>query len=87
MKKLGGVQYHKIIFRNVVVGTAIAKHTAMTVPLRASNACHLKLFNESGDLIVENVDEGNNTCVIDFIENVEEMVNFHIFQEKISINK
>ena len=64
---LGG--YHTIYNVNVNKGTSITTFNALTVPLKAAKSSKLQFFNDKGELIVDNIDEGNDTCIIDFIYN------------------
>ena len=66
---LGGAQYVIIFNVEHQKSRTIAVFNALTVPLRASGASTLQLFNKDGELMVDNIDEGSGTCVIDFIFN------------------
>ena len=67
--KVAGVQYALIFNIEHKKSKTIAVFNALTVPLRASGASTLQLFNKDGELMVDNIDEGSGTCVIDFIFN------------------
>ena len=69
INSLGGDHYVVIFDIQHQESKTVKVYNALTVPLKASGASALQLFNEEGELIVDNVDEGNGTCVIDFIYN------------------
>ena len=67
--KVGGVQYALIFNVSHITSQTITVFNPLTVPLRASGASTLQLFNKQGELMVDNIDEGSGTCVVDFIFN------------------
>ncbi len=69
ISSLGGDYYVVFFYIQHQESKTVKVYNALTVPLKVSGASKLQLFRENGDLIVDNVDEGNGTCVIDFIYN------------------
>ena len=66
---IGGKQYGIVFNVKHQTSTTTTAYTPLTVPLKASGASTLQLFNKTGQLMVDNIDEGSGTCVIDFIYN------------------
>ena len=64
---IGGQQYGIVYNLTHTASKTVTAYNALTVPLKASNSSKLNLFTPAGELIVDNIDEGNSTCVIDFI--------------------
>ena len=69
IQSLGGHNYVFVFEISHTIAPRLPVHNILTVPLRDMNAPRMMLFNDKGQPIVDYINEGNNTCVIDLMFN------------------